>query len=192
MSDNKRNLTKNIAAGAMLVALSGFVPHVTRTARAASASISVTGSFTSGLAMTAGTGLQFGKIVGTAVSGKVTIKTGGGVSTSKGFFNATPKAGSIAFSAGASKKVDITVTGMKTDLTLVATANGGNTGTVTLTDVKVAGPFAVKTYTTADTTDTSVTLTDKTADLAIGGTIAWKDPIPLGAFSETITVTISF
>ncbi len=193
MTTKKRNLTQKVAAGAILVALSGFVPNVTRQAHAATATISASGTFTGGITLTAGTNLQFGKMVATANSGKLTVQTGGGTAGSKGFFNTVGATnGTIKFNAGALKVVDITVAGVAKTLALASTANGGKTGVVNLSTVKIGGPFAAaETFTTAGLKQ-SATLTSLTTDLNIGGTVTWGAVQPLGSFTQAVAVTVNY
>lgn len=187
----KTNLKNKVAAGAVLVALSGFVPQISSNrAHAATATISMSGTFTSGIAMTKGTALQFGIIVATDTGGTAQVKAAGGTSASKAFFNGgTQKAGTIAFKAGASLKVDITVTGMKNTLTL---GGATTTGTVNFPTAKLSGPFAIQTFTAAGTTATSVTLTAKSSDINVGGTVTWNAIQPLGTFSDNVKVVVAF
>ena len=182
MMDNKKNLGKKIAAGAMLVALSGFVPKVT--------TINATGSFTTGIKMTAGNDLQFGVIVPTGASGSVVVTTAGASTPNLAFNNGgIVQPGSIKFSAGASKVVDITVTGLKNSLTL-----GGATtaGTVNLPTVVIGGPLATaQTFKIATSKQTN-TLNSVTKDLQIGGTVTWNAVSPVGTFNTPIKVIVSF
>ena len=88
MSNKKSNLKTRLTTGAMLVALSGFVPQITNNrALADSATINASGTFSSGIKMTAGANLQFGVMVATGASGKVTVGPGAATSASKAFFN---------------------------------------------------------------------------------------------------------
>lgn len=193
MIKSKRNLTKKIAAGAALVALSGFVPKMSKPAQAASASINVLGSFTSGLKMTAGNDIKFGIIVPTTGNGQATVKTGGTFVSTDGFQNGgAPANGSIKFQAGALKAVDMTMAGLKATLTLGATANGGKTGTVNLPTVSVNGPYAAAEVFKIATTKNTVTLTSTTADLVLGGVVTWGATAPIGTFTTPITLTINY
>lgn len=194
MTDNKRNLNKKIAAGAILVALSGFVPKVTKPAHAVTATISASGTFSSGLKLTAGNDLNFGIIVATAGSGKMTVNPGGGTATSNAFFNnAAQQDGSILFEAGAAKTVDITVTGMANSLAL-SSFNSTTAGTVNLPTIKVQGPWNTTGTITfkAATTTASTTLTNTTGDLSIGGVVTWGAAAPVGSFSVPISVAIAY
>lgn len=193
MTKSKRNLTQKVAAGAILVALSGFVPNVTRQAQAATATINASGSFTGGLTMTAGTNLQFGKMVATQASGKLTVNTAGGTAVSKGFFNTLGATnGTIKFNAGALKAVDFTVAGPQNTLVLASTANGGKTGVVNLDTVDIGGPIAAPLAFTTGSLKQSATLTSLTTDLAIGGTVTWGAIQPLGSFTQAVRVIANF
>ena len=191
MKVSKKNL-KNIAAGAILVALSGFVPKVSRPAHAASATVKVSGTFSSGLKMTAGQPVLYGVIVPTDANGKVTIKATGGTAISKAFFNGgVQQAGSIKFSAGASKLVDITVAGLKNSLTL-GSFGGAKTGTVNLPTAVISGPLKTAQTFKITATKQSNTLNSTTKDLNIGSVVTWNAVQPIGTFSQTLTVTVSF
>jgi len=189
----KSNMKKRIAAGAALVALSGFVPQITNNrAQAATATIKASGTFSSGIKMTTGVNLQFGIFVATGTAGKATIKTGGGTAASKGFFNGgTQKAGTIKFLAGALKKVTMTVTGMKNTLAL-GTFGGTKTGTVNLPTINIGGPFLAAQVFKIATTSAAVTLTSTTADLNIGGVVTWGAIQPVGTFSQNVKVIVHF
>lgn len=189
---DKRNLKSKIATGAVLVALSGFVPKVTKPVHAATATITASGTFSSGIKLTAGNNLQFGVMVATDASGSMSISAGGATSTSKAFFNGgTQQAGSVKFAAGAINKVDITVTGQKNSLTL-ASFNAVKTGTVNLPSIFMTGPFGGTLTFTPGGTTTTVTLTSVTSDLNIGGVVTWNATQPVGTFSQAIKVTVSY
>ncbi|MEM6781263.1 MAG: DUF4402 domain-containing protein [Pseudomonadota bacterium] len=193
MTKSKRNLTQKVAAGAILVALSGFVPNVTRQAQAATATITASGSFTGGLTMTAGTNLQFGKMVATNTGGKLTVNTAGGTVASKGFFNTLGATnGTIKFNAGALKAVDFTVAGPAKTLALASTANGGKTGVVNLSEIVVAGPIATALTFTTGSLKQSATLTSLTTDLSIGGQVTWGAVQPLGSFTHADRVIANY
>lgn len=193
MTTKKRNLTQKVAAGAILVALSGFVPNVSRQAQAATATISASGTFTGGITMSAGTNLVFGKMVATAAAGKLSVTTGGGTAATNGFFNTLGATnGSFKFQAGALKAVDFTIAGVQKTLALASTANGGKTGVVNLSTVKINGPFAAaETFTTGALTN-SATLTSTTADILVGGAVTWGATQPLGSFTQALTLTANY
>ena len=190
----KTNLKNKVAAGAALVVLSGFVPQITNNrALAATSTLTVSGSFTSGIKLSAGTNVQFATMIATNISGKATINPGGVAAISKGFFVAggSQKDGSIKFAAGASAKVTFTVTGMKNTLAL-ASVSGVKQGTVNLPTINITGPYAgTEVYKAATTTNTA-TLTSTTADLLVGAEITWGNPQPIGSFAQAIKLVVSF
>lgn len=192
MMDNKKILSKRIAAGMALVALSGFVPKITKPVHAATATISATGTFTSGIKLTAGNNLEFGVIVPTGANGSVAISTAGVTTVSKAFINGgAPTNGTMKFAAGASKVVDITVVGLKNTLTL-GSFGGAKTGTVNLPTVTIGGPLTTAQVFKIATTKQTNTLNSTTADIAIGGIVTWNGVAPIGTFATPITVTIAF
>jgi hypothetical protein len=189
---NKHIKTK-LTTGAVLVALSGFVPQITANrANAASATIAASGTFSSGIKMTAASNLRFGLMVATSGTGKMSVTPGNGTNTLKGFYNGgTQAAGKISFSAGALKVVDITVTGMKNTLAL-GSFGGTKTGIVNLPSVFFAGPVAgTLTFKTATTKQTAA-LTSTKNDIAIGGAVTWGATLPVGTFSQTLSVTVAY
>jgi hypothetical protein len=189
---SKHTKTK-LATGAVLVALSGFVPQITANrANAASATIAASGTFSSGIKMTAASNLRFGLMVPTSATGKMSITPGNGTGTTKGFFNGgTQAAGKISFSAGALKNVDITVTGMKNTLAL-GSFNGTKTGTVNLPSVFFAGPVAGSLTFKTTATKTNVALTSTKNAITLGGAVTWGATLPIGTFSQVISVTVAF
>lgn len=192
MMTKKKNLKRNIAAGAVLVALSGFVPKISKPANAATATIKASGSFTSGLNLTAGANLQFGKIVATGPSGSAKITTAGATAVSKAFFNGgVQKEGSFAFLAGALKVVDLTVVGMKNSLTLGSVA-GVKTGVVNLESITLGGPLKTAQVFKVATTKQTNTLVSLTADINVGGVVTWGGIAPIGTFSQNVVLTVTF
>lgn len=201
MSIQKTVLNKKVAAGAALVALSGFVPQpLMQQAHAASAGINVSGSFITGVSLAPGVAADFGKLVGTAATGNVTLKTGGtivtpvvgakqvGATSTNGTFKATI--------VNKTAKMDVTVAGMG-KVTLTPTVNGAATqGTVTLSKVILGGPALTGAVTITNVAGTGKTQAQATVTAAstinVGGRIEWTGAIPRGQFQQAITLTMAF
>lgn len=125
MSTKKTNLAKKAAAGAVLVALSGFLPQpFVHQAMASTATINATGTFSDGITMSFLANLEFKTIVATAINGSLTVKpTGAGSIGANGFFVAAPIAGKIGFNAASVKPIDIKITsGHKVSIALTGPA----------------------------------------------------------------------
>ena len=179
----------------MLICLSGFVPNLSRTVRAGSATINAVGAFTEGITISpapTAKAVQFGKLVATGSSGTLRILPSGGVSAVNGFVNGgLQQQARLLFQAGASKVINISVTGLQNTLPL-GTVAGVASGIVNFSTVKVTGPFAgTKTFTIGSTKQ-SVALSSTTVDMGIGGAISWGPTRPIGTFNHTVTISVSF
>lgn len=194
MATNTRSAPpRMVAASAIIITLSGFVPNLSRPAKAATATISASGSFTGGVTLSAGTNLVFGKVVATNPGGLLDVSTGGFAGGAGGFFNTVGATnGSIKFNAGALKVINLSMVGPANTLALASTANGGKTGVVNLERVTVGGPFTSKAQFNTVVSTLTRTLTSTTADLNIGGRIGWGAVLPLGSFTQAITLTVSY
>lgn len=192
MTDNKRNIKTKIAAGAMMVALSGFVPKVTRPVHAATATISASGTFSSGITLTAGNNLAFGKMVATAITGSFSVDVDN-ATTGDAFTNGgTVAAGSVLAAFGAALAIDVTVTGFAKSIALTG---AGATGSVSLSTIKLSGPFTATTPTLtfkAATTKVASSILGVTKDLSVGGQIKWDGTVPVGAFTQAIKIVMSY
>ncbi|MGB0720437.1 MAG: hypothetical protein ACPGRX_08185 [Bdellovibrionales bacterium] len=188
-------LKRKIAGGAICIALSGFVPKITKPAQGATATITARGTFSSGLQVTPAPGrtqAQFGKVVATAETGTFRMTPGGGSTMAGGFSNGgTALCAELAFNAGALRKMDISVVGLKASLTL-GTLNGIATGIVDFTTVKAAGPFAGTLTFSPGSAKQTVSLTSVTQDIAVCGGITWHGGKPVGTFSHQVQVIVSF
>ncbi|MCB1531883.1 MAG: DUF4402 domain-containing protein [Alphaproteobacteria bacterium] len=199
MSNKKTILNKKVAAGAALVALSGFVPQpMMQSAQAASASISVTGSFVTGIQLAAGTNAQFGVLAATDVNGTATLSTAGAVTPSKAVTaGGAPQAGSFQFTAVSTvPNVDITVSGLGAVVLAASAGGGGPTGTVKLNKVFLDN-FATAAVTITDGgagsgTATGVDINAATTSIKVGGQLTWGAVQPIGQFSEAIVLTIAY
>lgn len=187
-----KTLPEKIAIGAVLVGLSGFVPKVTRVAKAATATISASGSFTGGIQVTAKTNVNFGQVVATAPSGSISITPGGATFVNGAFFNSpTISNGAVVFNAGAAKVMTVQVSGLQKTIPL-GTVGGEKTGIVDFATVKVGGPFpGLLTLTTASPNDT-VLLTSTTQPVRVGAILSWGAVQPIGTFSQSVVITLTF
>lgn len=194
MPVRKQGVIGKYALGAVLVSLSGFVPKISHAPRAASATIKASGSFTSGVKLTVGPNpvIQLGSIVATAAIGSAGITPAGGTVAIGGFYNGgTQKRATIAFQAGASKVIDVTVTGLKNSITL-GTIGGVATGTVNFGQIKITGPFAGTLTFTPAATKRTAGLTNVVGVLGVGALLTWGPVQPIGTFSQTATIVVSF
>lgn len=203
MSIDKTYISKKkIAAGAALVALSGFVPTpVMQQAHAASAPLNVTGSFVTGVQLAAGNSVKFGTLAATAGNGKVTLSTAGantvsnavkvGAASSQGTFSLKVVSTTIG--------MDITVAGMGAVVLAASAGGGGPTGAVSL-DKIILGGAAIGTPTKTTITDggggtgkaTGVKAGAATGVINVGGQLTWGATQPIGQFTQAITLTMAF
>ncbi len=201
MSHRKSHVKTKAAAvaGAAVVALSGFVPQpLISSAHAASAKISVTGSFITGVKLGAGVNAQFGSNAATAPNGKATISTAGVLAVSKAAkVGGAPQAGSFAFTAvSTTPNVNFTVAGLG-PLTLAATGGGaGPVGTMKLKSIILGGVGAAATTLTSGGGTTAkkagYDITTKTGPIKVGAVLTWGGTQPLGAFTQQITLTAAY
>lgn len=198
---------KKVAAGAALVALSGFVPQpLMQQAHAASAAINVTGSFVTGVELAAGNAFKFGTIAATGAAGSVTFNpaTGGGgtfASNNAVQINASSQTGSFSLKvASTTPDLNVTVAGLGT-VTLIASGGGaGPTGSVKLAQVildkSAFGAGADIVFASGGgTSDTAVIAggaAAATTDILVGGQLTWTGGIPVGQFTQAITLTATF
>ena len=191
--------TKAAVASAAVVALSGFVPQpLISSAHAASAKISVTGSFITGIKLAAGKNAQFGSNAANDVNGKATISTAGVLAVSKAVkVGGAPQAGSFAFTAvDIVPNVDFTVAGLGA-LVLAATGGGaGPAGTMKLKSVILGGVGAAATTLTSGGGTTAkkagYDITSLVGPLKVGAVVTWGATQPLGAFTQQITLTAAY
>lgn len=194
---NHSHLKSRAAAGAALVALSGFVPQpLIGTALAAVASLPLQGTFISGITLTAGNPIDFGSMVASATGGKAVLSTAGVNTPTKGVAIGGAAVGTIKFKAASTTpNVDITVSKMG-PLTLAKTAgNNGPAGTAKLTKVALGAIGAAAADITAAGTigkKLGYNITTKSANIKVGGTITWGAVRPIGAFTQNIVVTIAY
>ena len=199
MSSDKPILNKKTATGVALVALSGFVPQpFMQQADAASASISVTGSFVTGVKLAAGTSVKFGIFAATDVNGSIALSTAGVTTPSKAVAaGGAPQAGSFAMTLVSTvPNVDITISGLGT-VTLAASAGGGGpVGTVKLNKIilDAIGAAAISLTDGGGGTAKSAgyNVTVKTGSIKVGGQLTWGAVQPIGTFAEAIVLTMAF
>lgn len=202
MSINTKHLSKKrVAAGAALVALSGFAPQpLMQQAQAASATMKVTGSFITGVQLFTGTSAKFGVLAVTGANGKATLSTAGAVTPSNAVkVGAASTNGSIKINAvSTAVSMDVTVKGLG-PITLSASAGGGGpTGTPSLSKVVLGGAGLSAALTVVQTAGTSgaVVSAVKAASSAttkainIGGTVTWGATQPIGQFVPATAITV--
>ncbi len=194
----KTIINKKMAAGAALVALSGFVPQpLVGTAEAASAKIDVSGSFITGIKLAAGQDVKFGSLAATDVNGTAKIVTAGTVTLTKGVaVGGAPQAGSFVFTAvSTTPNVDITVAGLGAVVLAASVGGGGPTGTVTLNKIILKGAGIDETLTdggggTAKKAGEAISA--KTGPIKVGAIVGWGGTQPIGSFTQEITLTIGY
>ena len=185
------------AASAALVALSGFVPQAfVNSAHAATATISVTGSFITGIKLAPGVDAMFGSNAASDINGKLVLSTAGVVTPTKGVHvGGGPQAGTFQFTAVSTvPNIDITVKGLGA-LTLAASVGGlGPVGTAKLASVTFDNIGAAPTTLAGAATATKVgyNITTKVAVLKMGATVTWGAVIPIGAFATPVEVYIAY
>lgn len=188
-----KNLKTKVAAGAALVALSGFVPQpLMQQANAATATINATGSFISGVALAGGQALQFGTIVATQTTGNVQITVGGAAAnTNNALMLGAPQQGLFTYTLAITGSLRLSITqGIgavagpapgTVQLNRVtfssANVNGGNT-------FQFAATGAIQTHSFGDTGPAN--------NLNMGGRIAWNGGRPIGAFTQTVGLFMAF
>jgi hypothetical protein len=198
LKPRKRKHSKALAS-AVLVTLSNFVPvPPVRTVRAATASISVAGSWITGVKIAPGLNVKIGNIVATGPNGSVIISPGGVVGPSKGVTaGGAPQAGSFLFTAvNSAGPIDVTVKGMG-PLTLVATPGGGGPiGTAKIGKVIIGGigaaPLNVTDGGGGTGTAKNYALTTKNGPMEIGVQITWGAVQPIGSFTQQIVMIARF
>jgi hypothetical protein len=192
---SKQNKSTKLAMGAALVALSGHVPDILiNEAHADTATIKATGTFSSGLSVSAVTNLIFGTMVATDTTGFVQILpngAGGATSANNAFFIGAPQEGQIGFSGKAVAPVDMTISANWLPITLTGAAPVGQ---VTISKVMLAGVFTKATipFTVLNTTEINEAIAGLTTDIFVGARVIWSGAIPIGKFQESIKLTIAY
>lgn len=189
---------KAIAAGSVMVALSGIVPTpLVSGAHAATATINAVGTFSGGITLGAGTNIVFGPMVATSNTGKMTVTPGSATGTSNGFFNGVPAAGSLTFKASAGGlPVNVSVSGFTTSFALTDKGQGTQ-GSITIGQASFSGPFTAAVVVKAATPNKVATLNNATTatvptDVNAGAVVSWNGARPIGGFSVPLTVTIAY
>lgn len=199
MSYDKSKLNSKAVGAATLVALSGFVPQpFVNLAHAATATISVTGSFITGIKLAPGTTAKFGSNAASDINGKMNLSTAGAVTGVKGVhIGGGKQAGSFQFTAVSTvPNVDITVTGLG-KLVLAASAGGhAAQGTAKLNSVTFGKIGAVATTLVdggaGSAKKAAYNITKKTTKMLVGAEVTWGAVLPIGSFATPIVVTIAF
>lgn len=189
---------RNLLAGPLLVSLSGFVPvPLWNSARAASASISLTGSFITGVKIAPGINVQIGQIAVTGVNGSIIISPAGVLTPSKAVTaGGAIQAGSFIFTAVGTVPVDVTAKGLGA-LTLTPSIGGlGPVGTAKLNQVIIDGigaaPLVLTDNGAGSDTAQNYNITTKNGPIDIGLQLTWGAVQPIGAFTQQIVLTVSF
>ncbi|MEM7679712.1 MAG: hypothetical protein AAF182_01745 [Pseudomonadota bacterium] len=208
--DKQLKNTGKIAAGAAVVALSGFVPQpAMQQAHAAnSATVNVTGSFITGISIVAQNDLQFGTLVATGSNGSYVIAPTTTVA------DVTSNVKAVGGQNVGDFKLAIAVTGAKVDVTVanigvVDTLNPsvGLNPAVGATLLKVEELYIGKTnFSTPATKLTFASGGGTTATIAsafkvsttlqqtinFGGQLSWGATQPIGQFTQPVTITMNF
>lgn len=190
---------KTLLAGPLLVSLSGIVPIplFSRSARAAQATVSLTGSFITGVKIAPGINVQIGQIAVTGINGSIIISPAGVITPDKAVtVGGGVQAGSFIFTAVGTVPVDVTVRGLGA-LTLTPSVGGlGPVGTAKLNKVIVGGIGAVPLEVADSGAGTgkvnNYNLTTKNGPIDIGLQITWGAVQPIGAFSQQISLVVAF
>jgi len=191
----KTNLKTKVAAGTVLVALSGFVPQpLMQKAEAATAAIVVNGSFISGVSLNAGNALDFGTLIATQTTGTAVVDVTAGTLVSSSNLvdvGAAQQAGSFNYTLAATGSLRLSIT------TGIGAIAGPAPGTVNLNrvDLQSASVNGGNTFNFAATGVTQVQSFTTTAAsvLNVGGRIAWAGGRPIGAFAgNTIGLFMAF
>ncbi len=198
----KSHLKKGAAAGAVLVALSGFVPEplvnpLISQANAATATFNVTGSFITGIKLTPITDAKFGSVAATGVNGTAKLSTAGAVTSAKGTAVGGAQEGEVQFTAvNTTPNVDVTVKSMGA-VVLAATSGGaGPTGTMKLTKL-LFGDIAAATFAVTDAgggtgVSAGVDIDTLAAVMKVGAHVSWGATQPLGQFTKQVKVYIAY
>ncbi len=199
LSSKKIIRSKKAAAGLALITLSGFVPQpYIQSVEAASASLSVTGSFITGVIVVVGGSVKIGQVVATDINGSLTINVLGVVNPSKALTaGGAPQEGSFAITfVDTGPNVDITVSNMGAVVLAPSVGGVGPTGTVKINKV-ILDNFATAPVSLTDggggtDTATNIDVTTATGTLNLGVQLTWGAVQPIGSFAHAIVMTISF
>ena len=208
--DKKKKLQRAVGAvlaapvAVPLIALSGFMPApLVQSARAGSTTLSITGQFITGFALVKKADMKWGKMVSTDTGGKISLTTAGAhAGTVKAIGVAGEAQGVFSYKAASTGAAfDITVAGIG-NLTLGATTGGAAAqGTAKLNTILFGKAFHnTKTAkcvagggTTCKVNVPAAKFNVKSnAAAPIGGIISWTTPQPIGAFGQTLTLTIAY
>lgn len=208
LKPSKKMLKGSAAACAAMVALSGVVPSPlpigdNQAMAMTTTSMSVTGTFVFGLAVTKGADVKFGSMLALKDTGTVNVNSAGAVAfgtTGQGVtIGGAPQNGSIGVKVVAqSKPVNVTVGGFGAVAVTGATPNV--TGSVTLNTVTfhtaanildTSEQFKAATPNQAITFGTQVNNTSFKS-FPVGVKVGWSGTAPIGKFTHTVTVTMAF
>jgi len=185
----KTNLTTKVAAGAVLVALSGYVPNP---AEAATANINASGSFITGVTLVAGDDLLFGTGVATQTTGTIQVDPGGAtLAVSNGYLTVTgtPQDATIGYTVAAAGNLRLSIqAGIGT---IAALAPGtASLARITMSSANVNGGNTFQFVATGATQ--AVAFGSTTGTLNIGGRITWTGGRPVGAYTQGVTVFVAY
>jgi hypothetical protein len=189
VTSSKGTLNKKMTAGAVMVALSGFVPDaINNVALADTATINATGTFSDGISLTAGTNLQFNTIVATDTSGTARLLPSGvGTSVVKAVFVGISQVpGTFAFNGAVTQSVNVSLISGITSKVVLPTQ-----GDITIATLKFTGPFTA-TFTANKSTAAAIGAGNKALDINVGGQVIWSGATPLGAFSVPIKLSVAY
>ena len=188
-----------LAAGAAMVALSGFVPNplMNEAQAQVSTNINVSGSFISGIAIGGTQSLNFGQVVATSTTGNIGLNSANIFNISN---NALPVAGNqigkITLTVAVkSAEFDITVTGFGTVGGFAATTGAaGPSGTASLSAIYFGGTGLNRQFDfTSGSTSANFTATGAGATTnQFCGLVEFDTKRPGGSFTTNITVTAGF
>lgn len=190
---------QKLLAQSVFITLSGAVPAILNApAQAASATISITGSFITGVQIAPGLNVQIGKIAVTAINGSIIISPAGVVNPSKAVTaGGAQQAGSFLFTAvNGTGPIDVTASGLGA-VALLPTAGGAPAaGTAKINKIIIDGIGAAPLNLTdtggGQATAQNYGLTTANGPIDIGIQLTWGAVQPIGSFSEAIVLTVSF
>ena len=190
------NINKKAAAGAALVALSGFVPQpFVPQAQAATTTINVSGEFITGVQLAVGVPANMGKVLATAATGTWQMAAAGTIDVSNGCVALAlpaPIEGTInATFVNSAKAVDITVAGFTAAKAL---GGAGAQGSITFQKLLLADALTATITKVAGTTGTGTAIPASTAadTIKVGARITWSGGQPIGTFALPVTLTIAY
>lgn len=194
MSNTKpiTNSTK-IAGGAALVALSGIVPTpapFVQDANAATTTISVSGTFISGITIDTATDVDLGTIIATGATGTAKVEAGDTLAGSNGTIIGGNSDGKIKFNFKVNKQVDVKVSGFGT---LGPTVTDATFDKMYFSGVFTATVTGGTGTTTATAANNALTASGNAKIANVGAGVSWTGAFPTtGTFAKPVTITVTF